>query len=141
MAYLLDTNVLSESVRPAPNAQVVGWMVDNAAQLYTSAFSIAEIHFGIELLQQSRKKTRLSQWLGDLQEVMVGRILRFDTQVALVWGSLQARLQRTGSKMQTEDSYIAAIALHHGLTVATGNTRDFDRVDVQVFNPFQGTSA
>jgi len=137
MSYLVDTNIFAAVLGERPNPLVASWLGENESELYTSSITIAEISFGIEQLPTGRKRTRLQVALDEIIHVMGDRILRFDTRVALLWGKLRARLKRRGALIQIEDSYIAAIAERHNLTVATRNTRDFERAGVRTINPFE----
>ncbi|TMQ11257.1 MAG: type II toxin-antitoxin system VapC family toxin [Deltaproteobacteria bacterium] len=135
--YLVDTNVFSETQKPAPNAAVVAWLRDHEAELYTSAVVIGEIAWGIDRLANGKKRRELVQWLHTkVIPRMEGRILRFDTRVALSWGELQARLEASGRLLPWRDSVIAATALRHGLAVATRNERDYKYARLDLVNPF-----
>ena len=138
MSFLVDTNVFAAAMGENANAVVEKWLDANQAGLYTSSITIAEISFGIERLPLGRKRTRLQTGLDSLIDAMGERILRFDTRVALVWGKLRAELWDAGRLIPLEDSYIAAIALRHGLTVATRNMRDFSQAGIRTVNPFDG---
>jgi toxin FitB len=136
-AYLVDADVLSEPQKPRPNVAVVGWLRDQESNLYTSAIVVGEIAWGIERLPEGKKRNDLSAWLqGRVIPKMEGRILRFDTRVALEWGALQGKLERLGRKMPWRDSVIAATALRHGLAIATRNVKDYKSSDVELLNPF-----
>ena len=82
----------------------------------------------------------LQKWLTELVEAMHGRILGFNVSVAHVWADQQHQLQKAGKPMPVEDSYIAAIARRHNLTIATGNVKDFRRPGIKVFDPFADAS-
>jgi len=79
----------------------------------------------------------LQSWLRRLVEALGGRIHGFNVSVAQVWAEQERLLAKAGRRMPVEDSYIAATARRHGLTIATGNDRDFRRPGVKVFNPFK----
>ena len=134
--YLLDTNVLSELVRPEPSPTVVQWMEQNRDSLYTSAITIAEFSYGIEKLAAGRTQERLRAWFEQVLSEWGERILRFDTRVARTWGKLEASLRRQGTRVPVVDSYIAAVGLRHSLTVATRNEIDFKRAGLRTINPF-----
>src|SRR5687768_1996833 len=137
--FLLDTNVLSATARPAYSAQVDLWIRSHETELYTSSVNIAELSYGVQRLRAGSKKTYLEQWLAELIETMGDRILRFDTRAASTWGKLQTELERQASKMPLEDSYIAAVALRHNLIIATANIADFARIGIQTHNPFDAS--
>jgi predicted nucleic acid-binding protein len=86
--------------------------------------------------KRGKQRVALQKWLTELVEAMHGRILGFNVSVAHVWADLQYQLQTTGKPMPVEDSYIAAIARRHNLTIATGNVKDFQRPGIKVFDPF-----
>ncbi|HMC27717.1 MAG TPA: type II toxin-antitoxin system VapC family toxin [Verrucomicrobiae bacterium] len=134
--YLLDTNVLSELVRPEPSPTVVHWMEQNRESLYTSAITIAELSYGIEKLAIGKTQDRLRAWFEQVLSEWGERILRFDTRVARTWGRLEAALRRQGTRVPVVDSYIAAVALSHSLAVATRNEIDFKRAGLRTVNPF-----
>jgi predicted nucleic acid-binding protein len=128
VSWLLNTNVVSELVRPKPNAGVITWLAEHSgdeARLYLSALTLAEIHRGVLRLDpRSRLFGRLQAWLStDLAMRFAGRILAFDEQVARTWGAMTAALPK-GLTVSTMDSLIGATALHHGLILATRNERD-----------------
>jgi toxin FitB len=89
--------------------------------------------------KQGKHWLALQAWLKDLIDAMHGRILGFNVTVAPVWAEQQHRLHASGQRMPVEDSYIAAIARRHSLTIATGNVKDFRRPGLKVFNPFDET--
>jgi len=128
VSWLLDTNVISELIRPRPHVGVVAWLAERSgdeARLYLSALTLAEIHRGVLRLDpRSRLFGRLQAWLNtDLVARFAGRILAFDEQVARTWGAMTAALPK-GIAVSTMDSLIGATALHHGLILATRNERD-----------------
>lgn len=135
MSYLVDTNVFAAAMADRPNAAVESWLQENQDRLYTSSITIAEMTYGVERLPPGRRRSRLQAGLDEIIASMGDRILRFDTRVALLWGKLRSQLERSGNLIGLEDSYIAAIALRHGLMVATRNTRDFKKAGVRTVNP------
>lgn len=137
MSYLVDTNVYSAVIREDPDTVIESWLEVNQADLYTSAITIAELGRGVQRMPASRRRAKIAAGLHALIESMDDRILRFDTRAALTWAELYTRLERAGTLLPLADSYIAAIAKRHGLTVASDNTKDFDRAGVRTFNPFK----
>ena len=137
MSFLVDTNVLSESAKPTPDAAVMAWLRENERNLYVSTITIGELRRGIERLPEGARKTKLRHWLQSLCDCMQGRVLGFSTSSAHVWGQLKAKWDAAGLVIPTFDSQIAAIAQRHGLTVITRNTRDFAKTGVKVVNPFK----
>jgi predicted nucleic acid-binding protein len=135
VSYLVDTNVLSEVVKPRPDARVTRWMrVAAGAGLYVSVLSLGEIRKGVERLDAGPRRTRLLTWLeNDLPQLFEDRVLSIDTGVADRWGRLLAAV---GRPVPAIDSLLAATALHHDLRFVTRNTADFDFPGLDVFSPW-----
>ena len=136
MAYLLDTNVVSELRKPKPHGAVVQWIQDiQDVDLHISAVTIGEIQAGIELTreQDEPKAVELEQWL----EIVSGsfNVVPMDALAFRVW----ARLMHKTSDTLYEDAMIAATAKVHKLTVVTRNVTDFKSFGVSVLNPFTST--
>lgn len=136
MSWLLDAEVLSQPAKKNGNARVIAWLEQEKDNCYTSAIVIAQLAFWVRSKQGKQRET-LQKWLTQLVEAMQGRILGFNVSVAHVWAEQQHQLDKAGQPMPVEDSYIAAIARRHSLTVATGNEADFQRPGIKVFNPFK----
>ena len=139
MTYLLDTNVLSESVAPKANPVVIEWLQKTlVSECYISALTIGEIKRGIEKLPDIHpRKRQLGRWLED--EVMarfLGRIVAVDAAVMLEWGKLTASLERLERALPLMDSLLAAQAFHYQLTLVTRNERDFQGIGIVVVNPW-----
>lgn len=141
MSWLADTDLLSERTRKHPDPAVLKWLEEHAAQIYTSSHVIGELQAGISLLADGVKKRALQAWLERLIEAMEGRILNFNTSVAMVWGRQEAELSKKGCLMPMPDSFIAATARRHNLTIATRNIGDYDRPGVKVANPVKSTGS
>jgi predicted nucleic acid-binding protein len=107
---------------------------------YTSSVVIAQLAYWVRS-KQGRQRAELQAWLTRLIEAMQGRIHGFNVGVAHVWADQEHQLEKAGRRMPVEDSYIAAIARKHGLTIATGNDKDFRRPGLKVFNPFKDLPA
>ena len=135
MPWLVDTDLLSERARKQPDPRVLRWLEENAADLYTSAHVIGEIQAGISLLPDGPKRRALQSWFSRLVETMEGRILNFNASVATVWGRQEAEFSQKGCLMPMPDSFIAATARRHNLTIATRNVADYTRPGLKVFNP------
>jgi predicted nucleic acid-binding protein len=138
LSYLLDTNVISEPVRPVPSVGVLRWLHELPdEEIYLSAMSIGEIRFGIEKLATSRRRTKLEAWLsGDLRRRLGDRILPLDGDVCETWGRMVANAQRRGRPLSIPDAFIAATAAVHRLTLVTRDVADFAGTDVPLFNPW-----
>lgn len=135
MSWLVDTDLLSERARKQPDPRLLKWLEENASEIYTSSHVIGELQAGVSLLPEGAKRRALQAWLNRLIEAMEGRILNFNTSVATVWGRQEAELSRQGCPMPMPDSFIAATARRHNLTLATRNTTDYDRPGLKAFNP------
>jgi toxin FitB len=137
--FLLDTNCISELVRPKPEPRVMEWM-DSAdeAMLYLSVLTVGEIRKGVAGLAQGKRRTLLEAWLEvELQERFAGRIMPIDSSIADRWGLIAAEAIRKGKTLSVIDGLLAATALHHNLTVVSRNVSDFTNTQVQVLNPWQ----
>ncbi len=137
--FLLDTNCISELVRPHPEPRVIEWFeaADEEA-LYLSVLTLGEIRKGVAGLIQGRRRTRLEMWLEiDLRARFAGRILPIDSAIADRWGWLAAEARRNGTPIPIIDGLLAATALHHGLTLVSRNARDFEQAQVPLLNPWQ----
>lgn len=136
---LLDTNVLSEFMRPRPSARVVAWLDEQpAANVCTSAISRAEIELGLALMPKSRRQEALREAARAMfDEDFAGRCLPFDEGAARHYARIVSARIRAGRPISVEDAQIAAIALAHTLRLATRNTTDFASIDgLKVVNPW-----
>ena len=134
MKFLVDANVLSEAMRPAPNPHVLEWLAQNETALAVNPVILGEIEYGILLLPDGSRRDRLKAWFqAGVQKI---RVVQMDTRTASVWAALLARLRAQGVSIPVKDSLIAASAQEHHLTVATRNLRDFQMCGVAVLNPF-----
>lgn len=139
MNFLLDTNVVSEWARPAPDARVVTWLrqVDED-RTFLSVMTLGELGHGVERLPDGERKRRLGAWLSTaLRERFGERILPIDPQIAQAWGVLMARADATGRPAGAMDGWLAATAMCHALTIVTRNTRDFSAFAVPLLDPWE----
>ncbi|MCC6990513.1 MAG: type II toxin-antitoxin system VapC family toxin [Acidobacteria bacterium] len=138
--FLLDTNVVSELMKPRPSRQVVAW-VDQTPEplIHLSVITLGEIRKGIDLLEDDDpRRATLQVWLDrDLRVRFAGRLLAIDDAVAERWGQLEAVAKRRRLTLPTIDAQLAATALHHGLTFVTRNTADVEPTGVPVINPWR----
>lgn len=136
---LLDTNVLSEFMRPHPSAGVVFWLDEQpAGEVCTSAISRAEIELGLMLMPPGRRQAALSQaaW-AMFDEDFAGRCLPFDEEAARHYARIVSARTRAGRPISVEDAQIAAIALAHRMPLATRNITDFELIEgLEVVNPW-----
>ena len=138
MSYLLDTCVISELVRPEPNADVLQWFYEHEEdRLFLSVLTIGELERGIGKLATSRRKTTLSKWVrNDLIHRFEGRLLPVDLPVVRHWGVTTGMSERKGFPLSVIDSLIAATAIVHGLIVVSRNVLNFERCSVDCLNPW-----
>jgi predicted nucleic acid-binding protein len=135
LSYLLDTNIVSEVVRPKPDRRVIRWLEATPdAALHLSVLSLGEIRSGAESLRAGARKERLRIWLEqELPAWFEGRLLPVDAMVADRWGRLIATTERP---VPAIDSLLAATALAHGLRLVTRNVKDFGFPGLEVVNPW-----
>lgn len=134
---VLDTNVLSELMRPEPEAAVLNWMAAQTDALYVTALSYAEILFGIDLLPRGRRRQRLGEQAAAMfTEDFAGRILGFDLATAPAYAAIAGKRQKAGQRLSPIDGMIAAIAHVHGASIATRDG-DFSGCGVPLINPWQ----
>lgn len=136
---LLDTNVISEPLRPAPHPKVVSWLdSQNIETLFLAAISLAELRFGVEALPNGKRKTSLRANLENrVLPLFRGRILPFDEAASRAYAELRTKARKAGKDMGIADGYIAATAAANGLTVATRDTRPFAVSGLEVVNPWK----
>ncbi len=136
MSWLLDTDVICQPAKRHNHPAVVEWLEQEKNDCYTSTVVVAQLAFWVRT-KEGRQRLALQTWLTRLIEAMHGRIYGFSVSVAHVWAEQEYLLERAGRRMPVEDSYIAATAKRYGLTIVTGNDRDFRRPGLKVFNPFK----
>ena len=135
---VLDTNVVSELMRPVVAPAVVKWSSSHSLdELHSSAITLAEILYGIELLPEGTRKGELLSGAERLfKVVLAGRILPFDEHAARQFSQIAARRRRHGRPISELDAQIAAIAFAHDAVLATRNTSDFEGCGVRLINPW-----
>ncbi len=137
--FLLDTNVLSEITKVRPAVQVEQWLENTCeSELYISVITLSEILRGIARLAESRRRTMLEQWLDNtLRPWFEDRILPVTQPVAERLGHLAGQQDALGFTIPIADGLIAATALEYELTLVTRNVKDFTRMQVPLFNPWE----
>lgn len=137
--WLLDTNVLSELRRPRPDSQVVAFVASQPLDLlFISAVTLAEIRFGIELVADANRRAELTEWLNHKVRPMFDeRILLITEDIMFKWRLLVEEGRKAGHTFSQPDLIIAATGLHHGLTVVTRDTTDYEKTRVPLFNPWR----
>ena len=135
---ILDTNVVSELMRPSPSSNVVDWGAGQAApNLYLSTISEAELRYGVEIMPTGERRNRLlAEVEGMLQEDFAGRILPFDSAAAQAYAVIAAARRAAGHPVNHADCQIAAIARCRGASVATRDVDDFEGCGIDVINPW-----
>jgi predicted nucleic acid-binding protein len=135
---ILDTNVVSELMRPVVDPSVVKWSSGHSAdELHSSAITLAEILYGIDLLPEGRRKSELLAGAERLFKVVLGgRVLPFDEQAARQFSQIAAGRRSHGGPIAELDAQIAAIAFVHDAVLATRNTSDFQDCGVRLINPW-----
>ncbi len=136
---LLDTNVVSEVMRPVPAPTVLAWFADQVAlDLYLPAIVEAELRFGVLLLPEGKRRDGLADALeGMIEEDFADRVLPFDSSAARSYALLAAQRRRSGLAVKEADCQIAAIAASRGAALATRNVKDFIGTDVEIVDPWQ----
>ncbi|OHV78440.1 type II toxin-antitoxin system VapC family toxin [Ensifer sp. LCM 4579] len=136
---LLDTNVISELWKVAPDANVLAWIDAQMVEtLYLSAITVAELRFAMATMPEGQRRTifqdRLEQ---DVLPVFSGRILSFELDASRAYADLMARARTTGRAIGKADGYIAATAAARGLMVATRDTGPFEAAGLTIINPWE----
>jgi predicted nucleic acid-binding protein len=135
---LLDTNVVSETMKPAPSQSVQRWLDEQVAEtLYLSSVTIAEATFGIRTMPDGRRKQGLAEALDVWIDLFKGRILPFDLDAARHYADLGASARASGKGFPTPDGYIAAIAAARGFAVATRDPSAFQAAGIEIIDPWK----
>ncbi|MCX7378415.1 MAG: type II toxin-antitoxin system VapC family toxin [Alphaproteobacteria bacterium] len=135
---LLDTNVISEAIKPMPHPSVRGWLDAQAAEtLFLSSVTVAEMTFGIRMLPAGRRKQALEAALAGVLALFAGRVLAFDEAAALRYGPLVVRARAAGKGFTTPDGYVAAIAAARGFAVASRDGSAFVAAGAVVIDPWR----
>jgi toxin FitB len=135
---VLDTNVLSESLRPAPAESVLRWLAgQDPLAIFTTAITQAELLYGVELLPAGKRRSRLSSAIEKMfADEFPRRILAFDEEAARAFPKLTARRGALGRPISQFDAMIASICLSHGAVLATRNVRDFEHCGLPLIDPW-----
>ena len=142
MAFLLDTNIVSETVKAKPEKRVLAWLeTQTPVELFLAAQTIGELIRGARKVQEEARRERIEEWIEqDLAEQFEGRILPFDGPATVLWGHLMGDGDRTGRTPAAADAQIAAVAINHDLTLVTRNVKDFERLDLRLLNPWDASA-
>jgi predicted nucleic acid-binding protein len=135
---IVDTNVVSELLRPAPEPRVELWLSSqNGLTIFLTAISEAELRYGVAIMGNGKRRAGLADAVDRiLREDLAGRILPFDSEAARSYADIAAARRATGRPIAQADCQIAAIARAHGAVVATRNTPDFEGCDIDLINPW-----
>ncbi|WP_372922152.1 type II toxin-antitoxin system VapC family toxin [Roseovarius sp.] len=135
---IVDTNVVSELLRPAPEPRVELWLsAQNGLTIFLTAISEAELRYGVAIMGDGKRRAGLAEAVDRvLREDLAGRILPFDSEAAISYAEIAAARRATGRPIAQADCQIAAIARAHGAVVATRNTPDFEGCEIDLINPW-----
>ena len=136
--FLIDTNVISETLKSRPSARVIDWLGDQRPNdLFLASVSLGELVRGARQAKDKTKRERFERWIDyELAAQFDGRILPFDREAAVIWGEIMGDGDRLGRPKPMADAQIAAVARRHNLIVATRNARDFTDMDVAILDPW-----
>jgi predicted nucleic acid-binding protein len=135
---VLDTNVISEGMRPQANPAVRAWLNEQVSEtLYLTSVTLAEMLFGIAVLPAGRRRNTLTRTLDGLLELFSDRVLPFDTDAARHYAALAVAARNAGRSFPTPDGYIAAIAVSRGFIVASRDTSPYEAGGLRVVDPWQ----
>ena len=138
MSFLLDTNVVSEWVKPRPDEGVVKWLAEaDEDRIFLSVITLSELRYGIERMPIGARRRRLESWLShDLPVRFQGRLLPVDAAIADASGRLVARGDERGQPLGAMDSLLGATAQCHTMTLVTRNVSDFEQLGLTIINPW-----
>ena len=137
--FLLDTNIISELIKPKPEPRLVTWLSGTDENLlYLSVLTLGEIRKGVAMLREPARRVQLETWLdSELRLRFAGRILAVDDDVADRWGVMVGRAAARKIALPVIDGLLAATALHYNLTLVTRNSKDVAGTEALVFNPWE----
>ena len=138
MAFLLDTNIISETIKARPERRVIDWLEDQRPEdLFLAAQTLGELARGAWKAKEKPRRERFATWIErDLAEQFEGRVLPFDGHAAVLWGRLMGNGDRAGRIPPAADTQIAAVAIHHELTLVTRNVGHFEYFDLKLLSPW-----
>jgi predicted nucleic acid-binding protein len=141
MAWLLDTNVLSELRRLKPEPKVLAFIAGHPLdQLYISVVTLAELRFGIELLSEGGRRNELNNWLTHkIRPMFEQPVLQITEDIMFRWRAVAEEGRKAGHTYSQPDLIIAVTALHHGFTIVTRDRSDFEKAGVPVVNPWEAS--
>jgi len=134
---VVDTNVVSELMRPSPSPVVVGWVRRSERELYATSITLAEIRYGIERLADSRRKELLRSMAEEVFADFEERVLPFDVKAAVLYATIVSDRDRAGLPIDGFDAQIASICRGHRAALATRNSKEFQGTGIDVIDPWQ----
>jgi len=136
---VVDTNVISEIVKPVPSPRTLAWLASQpSSQLYIATITQAEILYGIELMPAGTRRTTLKAAIDVMfTEDFGGRILPFDSDAARAYAEIAASRKRRGRPISQSDAEVAAVARSRGAALATRNVKHFEQCGIIVINPWE----
>ncbi len=135
---VVDTNVVSELMRPSPSAAVTDWVRERVgSELFTTSITLAEILYGIERLPDGRRRESLRVTASDVFVEFEDHVLPFDSSAAALYADIVGGRERLGKPIHGFDAQIASVCRVHGASLATRNLRDFQHTDVSLIDPWQ----
>ena len=138
--FILDTNVVSELMRPVPEPSLISWIADRAvSSMFLTSVCEAELRFGLAVMPSGRRRDNLAESLERmLLAGFADRVLPFDSDAARAYAEIASARRAVGHPISQFDGQIAAIALTHGMVLATRNVRDFRSIGLVLVNPWAG---
>ncbi len=134
---IVDTDVATELMRPAPDPRVVAWLrTRDGSELFTTSITVAEVGYGVERLPDGAHKRLLRATASQVFSAFADHVLAFDADAAGLYGEIVTARERGGAPIDGFDAQIAAICRRHGATLATRNVRDFEQTGVEIVDPF-----
>lgn len=137
LAYIVDTNVVSELMTASPSQSVIDWFWDHEGEVYLNAITVKELYYGMERLPDGKRKEALRNAIDGVARDCAGMTFAFDSYCGFICARLQQKSVKAGFNVSIEDLMIAAIALRNDAILATRNTKDFAHLDVRLVNPFE----
>lgn len=135
---VVDTNVISELMRPSPAPVVVEWVREQSQrELYTTSVTLAEVRYGIERMDEGRRKDLFTSMAEEIFAAFGEYVLPFDRAAAIQYATIVSARDRAGSPIDGFDAQIAAICSTHKATLATRNVKDFRGTGVEIIDPWQ----
>jgi len=133
----LDTNVISETFKKAPDSAVIAWLVRHDAELALPTVAVAEIAFGIQKIRPDQRADRLEEGLVSWRRRFSDKMFAFTEEAALAYGHIMGDAARQGRRMSAPDGMIAAIARINDGRLATRNLKDFETTGLELISPWQ----